>query len=137
MWPRPGRRNRDHLDSYDAEASRGADASVDAGAAAASAKAPRRSFFGLGPVVVPDAEGHTPKGRWVVDMDYLVTGARRVVVKDGNPTSNKPPEDWVDPGSDNSADELDDLSGGRAGGSAGGSEGVRKPGFFRRIFRCF
>src|SRR4051812_23461280 len=38
-------------------------------------------------------------------MDDIMTGARRVVVKDGNPTSNKPPEDWVDP--DNSADEMD------------------------------
>jgi hypothetical protein len=68
-------------------------------------------------------------------MDYLMTGARRVVVKDGNPTSNKPPEDWVDP--DNSADEMDDLSGGRSPVSGDKSDGQRKPGFFRRVFRCF
>jgi len=62
-------------------------------------------------------------GRWVVDMDYLFVGAKRVVVKDGNPTSPKPPPNWnpddeggEDHDHDNDNDnehegnELDDLA---------------------------
>ncbi|ELR14690.1 uncharacterized protein ACA1_022180 [Acanthamoeba castellanii str. Neff] len=44
-------------------------------------------------------------GRWVVDMDYLFVGARRVVVKNGNPTSLKPTPDWEP--TNNGADDAD------------------------------
>jgi len=61
-------------------------------------------------------------GRWVVDMDYLFVGAKRVLVKDGNPTSPKPPPEWNpqddeggedhdhDNDNEHEGNELDDLA---------------------------
>eukprot|EP00026_Physarum_polycephalum_P010820 Phypoly_transcript_11001.p1 GENE.Phypoly_transcript_11001~~Phypoly_transcript_11001.p1 ORF type:complete len:270 (+),score=54.72 Phypoly_transcript_11001:338-1147(+) len=52
------------------------------------------------PVYAPD-EGIDPNNpkKYTVDIDYLFTGARRVQVKEGNPSSLKPPEDY-DPEAD-------------------------------------
>jgi hypothetical protein len=66
-------------------------------------------------------------------------GARRVVVKGGNPTSNKPPADDpdaepVDDGEHSEvAEEMADLS----AAAPPTSPEQRRPGFFRRLFSCF
>jgi len=41
------------------------------------------------PAPTPNAGPNTSVKRHVVNIDYLMTGARRVVVKDGNPTAVK------------------------------------------------
>lgn len=74
------------------------------------------SFVAPAPVAEAQASSASPSateeppgkrgGRWVVDMDYLFVGARRVVVKDGNPTSPKPPPDW-EPTDNGAHDDAD------------------------------
>jgi len=64
--------------------------------------------------------------QYTVNIDYLMTGARRVVVKDGNPTSTKPPEDY-DPEAEGNNGKKGELD----------VDEPRKLPWYRRIFKCF
>jgi len=52
-----------------------------------------------------------PNKQYTVNIDYLMTGAKRVVVKDGNPTSNKKPEDYDSDEESNSNKNKSSASG--------------------------
>jgi hypothetical protein len=80
-----------------------------------------------------------PAKQYTVNIDYLMTGARRVVVKDGNPTSAKPPEDYTEPEEGKKGE--DDIAAAEEGGSSGAKggkdkKGRKKKGWIRRLFPC-
>jgi hypothetical protein len=84
------------------------------------------------PKYTPDSPP-TPNGpkKYTVDIDYLFTGARRVQVKEGNPSSIKPPEDYVDPDADTNNDDSESSS------NNNNKHGKTKRSFVRRLFPCF
>jgi hypothetical protein len=78
----------------------------------------------------PPADPSKPSKQYTVNIDYLMTGAKRVVVKDGNPTSTKPPED-------HESDEEGSSDNGGVEEMGVEREATNKVPWYKKILGCF